>query len=317
MVLTAWFDELPEENIGHVAGGKGASLCRLHRNGFPVIEGFIVCADAFRSFMEENRLFEKVFAKLDAIDWDSSASLAETGETVRDWLLNAPMPDAIADLLINNYKKLGSNAPVAVRSSGTAEDLDDASFAGQQETFLYVIGEKDIIHYVKACWASLYNDSAIFYRRQKKFSEREISIAVVVQRMVNSEKAGVVFSANPINKDRDTVMIEGAWGLGEGVVQGLVNPDNYLIKKGTYQVEMEHVAEKEVMIVRKGEKGGVLEVEVPEHLRNVPVLTEDQRNKLVDLAVAAEKFYGKPQDLEWALEGDKIYLLQSRPITTL
>ena len=313
----AWFNELPEKNIGLVAGGKGASLCRLYQNSFPVIEGFIVCAGAFERFMGENGLWDKVFAKLDAIDWESDASLAEAGASIRSMLTSAPVPGDIARLLAENYKKLGNNVPVAVRSSGTAEDLDDASFAGQQETFLYVIGEEGLSRYVNECWASLYNDCAIFYRRQKKFDERNISIAVVVQRMVNSDKAGVVFSANPINKDRNSVMIEGAWGLGEGVVQGIVNPDNYVIKKGTYQVESEYVAEKEIMVVRKDEQGGVQETEVPEAMRNAPVLTEAERKTLVDLAVRAENFYGKPQDLEWAVEGNKIYLLQSRPITTL
>lgn len=315
--MIAWFNELPEENIGLIAGGKGASLCRLYQNGFPVTEGFIVCAAAFDLFMKENGLWDKVFAKLDSMDWDDSGSLEETGAAIRQWLTGAPIPADTAKLLIDNYKKLGSNVPVAVRSSGTAEDLDDASFAGQQETFLYVIGEDDLLNYVRECWASLYNDCAIFYRHEKKFDERNISIAVVVQRMVNSEKAGVMFSANPINKDRDTVMIEGSWGLGEGVVQGIVNPDNYLIKKGTYEIESEYVAEKEVMVIRKEEQGGVVEAEVPEDLRNAPVLTGDERKKLVDLAIQAENFYDKPQDLEWAVEGEKIYLLQSRPITTL
>ena len=317
MNLVSWFNEVPEKDIGLIAGGKGASLCRLFQNGFPVTEGFIICAGAFDRFMKENDLRDRVLAKLDAIDWDNDDSLAEAGTAIRGWLTGAPVPDSIAELIKENYKKLGDNVPVAVRSSGTAEDLDDASFAGQQETFLYVIGGENLVRYVNACWASLYNDCAIFYRHQKNFSERDISIAVVVQRMVNSEKAGVLFSANPINKDLETVMIEGAWGLGEGVVQGLVNPDNYLIKKGSYQIETEYIAEKEIMIVRKDEQGGVQEAEVPENLRNAPVLTGDERRKLVDLAVRAEKFYGKPQDLEWAVEGDRIYLLQSRPITTL
>jgi len=317
MDLIAWFDDLSGDDIGSIAGGKGASLCRLRQNGFPVTDGFIVCAEAFERFMSVNGLWDKVFSKLDAIDWESDDSLAETGEALRALITGVPMPEDIAGLLAENYKKMGNEAPVAVRSSGTAEDLDEASFAGQQETFLYVIGERELIQYVNACWASLYNDQAIFYRHEKKFDERNISIAVVVQRMVNSEKAGVLFSVNPINKDRNTVMIEGAWGLGEGVVQGIVNPDNYLIRKGTYEVETEYVAEKEIMVVRKDELGGVHEVDVPEHLRTAPVLTEDERKKLVDLAVRAENFYGKPQDLEWAVECGKIYLLQSRPITTL
>ncbi len=318
MQQIAWFDALSEENIGLIAGGKGASLCRLHRSGFPVPEGFIVLAAMFARFMDGNGLWEGVFEQLDSIDWDDDgSSLIRAGETIREMITNAPMPEEMAEALSENYAKLGNDAPVAVRSSGTAEDLDDASFAGQQETFLYVIGQSEVVHYVKACWASLYNDSAIFYRREKKFDEHEISIAVVVQRMVNSEKAGVMFSANPINKARDTVMIEGSWGLGEGVVQGIVNPDNYLIKKETYEIEAEYVAEKEIMVVRKDERGGVIETDVPEHLRETPVLSEEERRKLVDLAVRAEAFYGKPQDLEWAVENGNIYLLQSRPITTL
>jgi pyruvate,water dikinase len=339
--IIKWFGDLPQENSGQIAGGKGASLCLLYQNGFPVPDGFVVCADGFNRFMDENGLWAPVYAKLDAIDWGDGDggdggggagggdgggdgggvgggnSLAETGEAIRALLTCAPMPGDIAASLAENYRKLGDAAPVAVRSSGTAEDLDDASFAGQQETFLYVIGEEDLIRHVKSCWASLYNDSAIFYRRQMKFSERDISIAVVVQRMANSEKAGVMFSANPINKDRGAVMIEGAWGLGEGVVQGIVNPDNYLIKKGTYEIEMEYVAEKETMVARKGAQGGVHEIDVPESLRNAPVLSAEERKELVGLAVRAETFFGKPQDIEWAVEGGRIYMLQSRPITTL
>jgi len=314
MSLIAWFDELPEENIGIIAGGKGASLCRMYRNGFPVVEGFIVCAGAFERFMEENGLWDPVYARLDAINWDSG--LAETGRAIRSLIAGTPVPGDIAKLIADNYNRMGKSVPVAVRSSGTAEDLDEASFAGQQETFLYVTGEDELVRYVNACWASLYNDRAIFYRHEKKFDERKISIAVVVQRMVHSEKAGVLFSANPINKDRGAVMIEGAWGLGEGVVQGIVNPDNYLIRKGTYEAEI-YVAEKEIMVIRDDERGGVIEAEVPEHLRAAPVLTQDELKELVDLAVRAEDFYGKPQDIEWAVEGGSIYLLQSRPITTL
>ena len=317
MNIIAWFAELPEENIGIVAGGKGAGLCHLYRNAFPVPEGFVVCSGVFDDFMKKNGLWEKVFEKLGGIDWyDEGGSLSSAGEAIRGMITAAPVPEALARELAENYARLGDNAFVAVRSSGTAEDLDDASFAGQQETFLYVAGPGEVINTVKACWASLYNDRAIFYRREKNFNEHGISIAVVVQRMVNSEKAGVIFTANPINKSRDTVMIEGAWGLGEGVVQGIVNPDNYLIKKGSYEVVSEYVAEKEIMVVRKAE-GGVREVEVPEQLRAAPALTEDERKKLVDLAVRAEDLFGKPQDLEWAVEGGKIYLLQSRPITTL
>lgn len=317
MSWIAWFGDLPEENIGLIAGGKGASLCRMFQQGFPVPEGFICCSEMYRDFMEANNLWDRVYEKLEAIDWESGESLASTGKAIRDMISTAPMPKEMEERLVEDYRKLGNNVPVAVRSSGTAEDLDDASFAGQQETFLYVIGEDEVIKYVRDCWASLYNDSAIFYRKEKKFDEREISIAVVVMRMVNSEKSGVMFSANPINKSRETVMIEAAWGLGEGVVQGIVNPDNYVVHKDGYAYDLHHVPEKEIMVIRASERGGSKEVPVPDDMKEAPVLTDEEVHDLVDLAVKVENYYEKPMDLEWAYEAGKMYLLQARPITTL
>lgn len=317
MSLIAWFNELPDQNLGLVAGGKGASLCRMFQNGFPVPEGFICCSDMFSTFMEANNLWDKVYEKIDAINWDSDESLAQAGESIRRMVAEAPMPEELANMLIEHYIALGDNVPVAVRSSGTAEDLDDASFAGQQETYLYVIGKDEVVRYVRECWASLYNDCALFYRREKKFNERDISIAVVVMRMVNSEKSGVMFSANPINKCREACMIEAAWGLGEGVVQGIVNPDNYVVNKSDYSYNLHYVAEKEIMVIRASERGGSKEVPVPEHIKSAPVLSDREVQDLVNLAIKVENFYAKPQDLEWAYEKGNMYLLQSRPITTL
>ncbi len=299
------------------AGGKGASLCRMHRYGLPVPEGFIICGQLFKHFMETTGLFDKVVEMIDQINYENYRDLLETSRKIREMVYTTYLPDALSAGILEMYRKLGNTSPVAVRSSGTAEDLADASFAGQQETFLYVIGEKDLLHYVKECWASLYNDRAIFYRREKGFSEKEISIAVVVQRMVNAEKAGVMFSANPISGCRNSVMIEAAYGLGEGVVQGIVTPDSYVIEKGTFHIDQELVSEKECMVVRYNEQGGVKEVPVPEAIREAPVLSRDELYGLVNLCVKVENFYGTPQDLEWAIEGDGLYLLQSRPITTL
>lgn len=317
MSLIAWFNELPDQNLGLIAGGKGASLCRMFQNGFPVPEGFICCSDMFSTFMEVNKLWDKVYEKIDGINWDSDESLAQAGESIRNMVAEAPMPEEMAKTLIEHYIALGDNVPVAVRSSGTAEDLDDASFAGQQETFLYVIGKDEVVKFVRECWASLYNDCALFYRREKKFDERDISIAVVVMRMVNSEKSGVMFSANPINKSREACMIEAAWGLGEGVVQGIVNPDNYVVNKADYSYNLHYVAEKEIMVIRASERGGSKEVPVPDDIKSAPVLTHEEVQELVNLAIKVENFYSKPQDLEWAYEKGNMYLLQSRPITTL
>lgn len=318
MIKISWFNELEDKDLLQCAGGKGASLCRMSCFNMPVPEGFIVSAQVFTEFMERCGLWDKVYEILDReIDYTDNTSLNKASKEIRDMIEKQKMPEDIRAAILDYYIELGNNAAVAVRSSGTAEDLDDASFAGQQETFLYVIGEDDVVRYIQMCWASLYNDRAIFYRNAKGFDERSISIAVVVQRMVNSEKAGVMFSVNPINKDPDVAVIEAAWGLGEGVVQGIITPDNYCINKNTYEMVNEYISEKEVMVVRHSEKGGVKEVEVEAHLREAVVLTPEEIRMLVDMAKKVEQYYKKPQDLEWAIENGKCYLLQSRPITTL
>ncbi|MBQ9330859.1 MAG: hypothetical protein IJ221_07805 [Oscillibacter sp.] len=314
----AWFNEIPDEDLGLAAGGKGASLCRMSRAGLPVPPGFIVRSETFNAFMEANGLWDYVFEKIDTIDFSSNASLIAVAAEIRQHIISCPVPADIAADIVARYGQIGSgHEPVAVRSSGTAEDLDDASFAGQQETYLFVIGSDDVVQFIKECWASLYNDRAIFYRREKKFDERSISIAVVVQRMVNAEKAGVMFTSNPILNDHDQVLLEAAWGLGEAVVSGIVTPDNLTISKSTGEVVSEYISEKETMVVRLSERGGTKEIPVPDELREAPVLTEAERGALVDLARKIEAFYQKPEDIEWAITEGQVYLLQSRPITTM
>lgn len=314
----AWFDQIPDVELGCAAGGKGASLCRMARAGLPVPQGFIVCSEMFNTFMEQGGLGNFVLEKLDTIDFTSNASLISVAEEIRNRIIDTPMPEAMARSIVDFYTKMGNGRePVAVRSSGTAEDLDDASFAGQQETFLFVVGSDNVVSYIKACWASLYNDRAIFYRREKHFDERSISIAVVVQRMINAQKAGVMFTSNPITNDHNTVVLEATWGLGETIVSGLVTPDNLWIDKRSGEVTTEYISEKETMVVRLNEQGGTKEMPVPDELREIPVLSESERNKLVDLARTIEDFYKKPQDIEWAIVDGEVYLLQSRPITTM
>jgi hypothetical protein len=212
MTLVSWFDEVECENLCDVVGGKGASLCALFQNQFPVVEGFMVCADAFREFMSFNSLWEDVFRALDSIDWVDNSSLAETGEYLRKIIMEAAMPDELVKLIARYYSELGADVPVAVRSSGTAEDLDDASFAGQQETFLFVIGEEDLIRYVKACWASLYNDSAIFdYPRNNtrsdefllsRFEQKLTHLKELSQRDIISINDQIAVVAPPIDELR-------------------------------------------------------------------------------------------------------------------
>ncbi len=314
----AWFDEIPDEELGSAAGGKGASLCRMSRVGLPVPKGFIVRSEMFNAFMEANGLWGYVYEKLETIDFSSDASLIAVAAEIRQHIIESPMPQEMASTIVSFYSQIGSgHEPVAVRSSGTAEDLDDASFAGQQETFLFVIGNDDVVRFIKECWASLYNDRAIFYRREKKFDERSISIAVVVQCMVSAQKAGVMFTSNPITNDYNTVVLEAAWGLGEAIVSGIVTPDNLWIDKTTGEVTTEYISEKETMVVRLSEHGGTKEIPVPAELREAPVLTDDERSQLVELARKIEDFYKKPEDIEWATVDGQVYLLQSRPITTM
>lgn len=324
MNYLSWFDEIPEAELALAAGGKGASLCRLTRGGLPVPGGFIVRSDMFNAFMQGDGLRDRVLESIDAIDFESNADLVQKAAAIRKMIETAPMPPDMEAMIHRYYAELGADLPadeqakhpVAVRSSGTAEDLDDASFAGQQETFLYVMGAEDAVRYIKECWASLYNDRAIFYRREKHFDEREISIAVVVQRMVASIKSGVMFTAHPITQDRDTVMIEGSWGLGEAIVSGIVTPDSYTVDK-TGRLLDAFIACKETMVARRIGEPGVEEREVPEERQEVQVLSEAEIGELAELAVKLEDYFGKPQDVEWAIEAGRLYLLQSRPITTL
>lgn len=314
----AWFEDIPDGELAMAAGGKGASLCRMSRAGLPVPKGFIVRSEMFNAFMEANGLWDYVFEKLAAIDFSSESSLIAVAAEIRRRIVDSPVPEEMAKAIVSFYSQIGSgHEPVAVRSSGTAEDLDDASFAGQQETFLFVIGNDDVVKFIKECWASLYNDRAIFYRREKNFDERSISIAVVVQCMVSAQKAGVMFTSNPITNDHNTVVLEAAWGLGEAIVSGIVTPDNLWIDKNTGEVTTEYISEKETMVVRLSERGGTKEIPVPEELREAPVLTDDERGQLVALAKKIEAFYKKPEDIEWAIVDGQVYLLQSRPITTM
>ena len=324
MRYLAWFNEIPDEELALTAGGKGAGLCRMARAEFPVPNGFIVCSEMFDVFIRANDLKEKVLSVIDTIDFDKTSDLVSKAESIRNLIISAPMPFEMSKMIGEFYLKLGEelepeeklNHPVAVRSSGTAEDLVDASFAGQQETFLYVMGIDDVTRYIKECWASLYNDRAIFYRREKRFNESEISIAVVVQRMVASIKSGVMFTANPITNDRNVCLIEGAWGLGEAIVSGIVTPDSYSVDKNGNILDV-FIACKDTMVTRKIGEPGVEECEVPEERQEIQVLDDTEIKDLTGLAVKLETFFGKPQDVEWAIDAGQLYLLQSRPITTM
>ncbi|AXI25408.1 phosphoenolpyruvate synthase [Methanofervidicoccus sp. A16] len=320
MKLIAWLDEISNKDVD-IAGGKGASLGEMWNAGFPVPPAFVVTAEAYRYFIRETKLDKKIREILKDIDVNDPEELNRKSEEIRRLILDANMPKDLEIIIIESYNRLceesgGEEVFVAVRSSATAEDLPDASFAGQQETYLNIKGAKNVVKSVQKCFASLFTPRAIFYREQKGFDHLDVALAVVVQKMVNSEKAGVLFTVNPINQNYEEMVIEGAWGLGEGVVSGVVTPDTYIIDKKTLTPKSVSVARKEVMFIRD-EKGETKKVEVPEDLKEKRVLSDEELRKLAEMGLSIEKHYGRPMDIEWAIEKGNIYMLQARPVTTL
>jgi pyruvate,water dikinase len=309
-----WLDEVGAGDLDDV-GGKGASLGELAAAGLPVPPAFAVTAGTYRSFIEGTGIDEELFAAVD-VDVDDSSALAAAEQRARELILGTPMPEELEAEILQAYDDLEQGESlVAVRSSATAEDLPDASFAGQQETFLNVDRE-GLLQRVKECWASLFTQRAIYYRQQQGFDHEAVDIAVVVQTMVDAEKSGVMFTSHP-STGEPTVIIEAAWGLGEAVVSGSVSPDNYVIDRDDGSVLEATVADKKVMHVRDEETGDTVEREVPDDRRRKRVLDDDEIAELVELGKRVEDHYGTPQDVEWATDGGELFALQSRPITTI
>ncbi|WP_276300271.1 pyruvate, water dikinase [Halorussus lipolyticus] len=309
-----WLDEITADDL-ELVGGKGASLGELTGAGLPVPSGFVVSAGTYRSFIEETGIAEELFEAVD-VDTEDSAALAEAQSRAKELVLETEMPDDIRQEIYDSYDDLGDGeAFVAVRSSATAEDLPDASFAGQQETFLNVTRE-DLVDRVKRCWASLFTQRAIYYRQEKGFAHDKVDIAVVVQRMVDAEKSGVMFTSHPSTGD-PRIIIEAAWGLGEAVVSGSVSPDNYVVDRETGAVDEVTIADKKTMMEKDDETGETVEREVSDDLREAQVLDERDIERLVELGERVEDHYETPQDVEWAIVDGEVFMLQSRPITTI
>jgi len=299
-----------------VAGGKGASLARLANAGLPVPDGFHVTTAACRRFVSENDLQPGILAALEPVDISKPATLEAASQAIGEMFAEAQIPPDIAGAIAQAYASLsGQNPVVAVRSSATAEDLPEASFAGQQDTFLNIQGYGEVLEAIKRCWASLWTARAISYRARQGIGAEGLSLAVVVQALVPAEAAGILFTANPVTGQRDQVVISAAWGLGEAVVGGLVMPDMLTVDKATGHVLEQKIADKQVMTVRVD--GGTETQPVTEALRGAPVLNDQQAAELTRLGVQIEELYQCPQDIEWAIADGKLYLLQSRPITTL
>ena len=308
-----WLEEIGADDLETV-GGKGASLGELTGAGLPVPPGFVVTAETYRTFIEEAGIDEELFEAVD-VDADDSRALAEAADRAQSLILETPLPEDLKSEILESYADLGDGeAFVAVRSSATAEDLPDASFAGQQETFLNVT-EEALLERIRQCWASLFTQRAIYYRQEKGFDHSLVNIAVVVQQMVDAEKSGVMFTSHPSTGD-PTMIIEAAWGLGEAVVSGAVSPDNYVVDREGRSVDVT-VSDKKVMHVKDEETGETVERDVPKEKREQRVLSDEEIARLVDLGEQVEDHYGTPQDVEWAMVGDEDFMLQSRPITTI
>lgn len=309
-----WLDTIGSDDLDSV-GGKGASLGELTGAGLPVPSGFVITAGTYRSFIEQTGIDDELFEAVD-IDPDDSSALATAEQTAEDLILETELPDDIAEGVLDAYDEVGGGeAFVAVRSSATAEDLPDASFAGQQETFLNITRE-ELLDRMKQCWASLFTKRAIYYREEQGFDHDRVDIAVVVQQMVDAEKSGVMFTSHP-STGEDQIIIEAAWGLGEAVVSGSVSPDNYVVDPSSAETTAVTVADKKVMHVKDSETGETVEREVPDDKRNMRVLADDEIARLVELGRQVEDHYGTPQDVEWAIVDSDVFMLQSRPITTI
>lgn len=320
MGYVVWFEELRKEDVSLV-GGKAANLGELtSRTDVPVPPGFAITAEAYKYFINYNKLGEKIEDLLKDLDVDDTEKLNNVSSEIRALIESGEFPPDLRDEIIRNYRILGEkvgmeNPYVAVRSSATAEDLPGASFAGQQDTFLDVRGEENLLTAVKRAFSSLFTPRAIFYREEKGFEHLKVYLSCVVQKMVNAKAAGVMFTIDPVTGNPDVVVIEGAWGLGEFVVQGTVTPDRFVVRKSDLSVVEKQVGRKEKKLVRGD--GGPVEVEVEPELIEKPCLSDEQIRTLADYAIRIEKHYGTPQDIEWALDADtdELYILQARPET--
>lgn len=341
-----WLDEVRKEDVPLV-GGKNANLGEMINAGIPVPPGFAVTAYAFKYFLEKTGIGEKIFSMLRNLDVNNTRELEETTAKIREMILNQPMPPEVEEEIKAYYlelaRRLGMdprNLRVAVRSSATAEDMPEASFAGQQETYLNVYGADNVVNYVKRCWASLYTARATFYRVAQGIPHERTLMSVTVQKMVNSKAAGVMFTLHPVTGDESVVVIEGSWGLGESVVGGKVTPDEFVVSKDTLSIVEKRINKKTFMITfdpslgrnvhltwsdekgtwvsEEGEKVNppLAKIARPEE----PALTEEEVRKLAELSMLIFKHYGRHMDIEWAIDSDlpfpqNVFIVQARPET--
>lgn len=312
-------------------GGKCASLGELHRAGLPGSPGFAVTVKTYRDFVVrtgiEERIREVLQKALDASAGNGGVPFHEVEAAIDEVFRGAQPTEEARASIVDSYRALCDQCGcddvlVAVRSSATSEDSDLSSFAGQHETFLNVCGDDDVVEKTIACWKSLFSAAALHYRSSADIDHLEAEMAVAVQKMVDAKVSGVMFTVNPISKDANQMVIEMAWGLGEGVVGGYVAPDNYVVDKQTLTVIERMISPKMVEFVRDVESGGTIMRDVEEERQSIPCMTDDEVVELARMGLAIEMYYGKPMDIEWAVDAqlpwpEALVTLQSRPITTL
>ena len=312
MPYTRFFADLTKRDVG-IAGGKGASLGEMTNAGIPVPPGFVVLAPAFDRFLEETDLKQEVEAQLDKVNYEDIASVDRTSRVIGSLIHEAIFPKDLAEEVMKDFAQLGAEF-VAVRSSATAEDSSTASWAGELESYLNTTQE-DLLDNIKRCWASLFTPRAIVYRQEKGLRTTHVSVAVVVQKMVQSEVAGITFTVHPVTKDVNQMIIEACWGLGEYIVGGVVTPDSYVLDKRDKALIDVNVAEQDDMLTRSSD--GNMKTPVPAEKRQAQKIDGKQIMELADICIKIEEHYGFPCDIEWAYEAGTFFIVQSRPITTL
>ena len=296
-----------------IAGGKGASLGEMTRVGMAVPPGFVVLASAFDRFLEETNLSADIDKILKGVKIEDTKSIDKASNKIRALIWKVNFPNDIAEEIKKEFIKL--QAPlVAVRSSATVEDSSTASWAGELESYLNTT-EATLLDSVKKCWSSLFTPRAIFYRFENDLYNQKVSVAVVVQKMVQSEISGIAFTVHPVTENRDHMVIEAGYGLGEAIVGGMVTPDTYVISKKNKTILDKNISKQKMMIVRSPK--GTKEKVVPKIKQSEQKLADKKIFELAEICKNIEKHYKKPQDIEWALEKGKFYITQARPITTL
>jgi pyruvate,water dikinase len=324
--LVLWFETVRNTDVP-IVGGKNASLGEMINAGLPVPPGFAVTAYSYEKFIEDTRIAEKIYQviKETVTDPNDPKQYDNASKKIRELINRTSMPKDVENAVRSAYKTLCKklnlkDAFVAVRSSATAEDLPDASFAGQQETFLNVKGVDDLLDKVVKCWSSLFTPRAIFYRNEKGFAHEKVFISVGVQKMVNSRAAGVMFTINPVTGNNDEIVIEGNYGLGESVVSGAVNPDDFVVDKETMKITSRRIARKTIQYIRDPDTGKTVHLDVPEDKQKETCLNDEEIMKLAELGKLIEGHYGKAMDIEWAIDEDlsfpkNMFLVQARPET--